>query len=148
MSLGVKRERVYTQSVEKPVWVRPLGSKLNGFTNSFSGSGEEVFYTSSYPLSGTGQDRIDALRHLLAYHAEGCVVYAKYGKYSNNVHAVVLTRYDAESGEFFVIDPVNCLTEKRLSESKTRLYLENGSSVESMLANTIKVWYISAYDIR
>lgn len=101
-----------------------------GLYHQFTYCGITVSYSTNKCNSG------QALRDLLNEHPEGIVIYIR-----DIPHAVLLTRYEPDTGIFYVADPVY-EGEKPLIESWQR---KAGSTQDAVIRTIDAYWYISDY---
>ena len=102
----------------------------NGLLHQFTYYGMTVTYSTSTCNTKS------ALINLLKQHPEGIEIYIR-----DLPHAVLLTRYDASSGNFYVADPVY-EGERTLMESWER---KAGSTQAAVISTIDAYWYISSY---
>jgi hypothetical protein len=114
---------VTQQGVKSTAW-------RNGLLHQFTYYGMTVTYS-----TGTCNTK-SALINLLKEHPEGIEIYIR-----DLPHAVLLTRYDASSGNFYVADPVY-EGERTLMESWER---KAGSTQAAVISTIDAYWYISSY---
>ena len=114
---------VTQQGVKSTAW-------RNGLLHQFTYYGMTVTYSTSTCNTKS------ALINLLKEHPEGVEIYIR-----DLPHAVLLTRYDASSGNFYVADPVY-EGERTLMESWER---KAGSTQAAVISTIDAYWYISSY---
>lgn len=118
---------VTQQSVKSTAWLNGAG-----LYHQFTYYGMTVTYK-----TGNGCNTKEGLINLLNQHPEGIEIYIR-----DLPHAVLLTRYEPDTGIFYVADPVYA-GERPIMESWDR---KAGSTQDAVIKTIDAYWYISKYE--
>lgn len=124
-------ETIDETTVRPSAWLSGVGIR-----NSYTFENYKVTYAS---LSGSTEEKKEALIELLEQHPEGIAAYDNYLP-----HAILLTDYDANEDMFYCSDPADYYPDGRYSILDSYLGDQRGSEDQSnIIANIYSYWYIS-----
>ncbi len=135
-AVDMMRSKMYLEG--NPSWpnVTQQAAKSTAWLNGAGLYHQFTYYGMTVTYSTSPCNSTSALISLLKQHPEGIEIYIR-----DLPHAVLLTRYDASTGIFYVADPVY-EGERPLMESWDR---KAGSSQAAVISTIDAYWYISSY---
>ena len=135
-AVDMMRSKMYLEG--NPSWpnVTQEAAKSTAWLNGSGLYHQFTYYGMTVTYSTSPCNSASALISLLKQHPEGIEIYIR-----DLPHAVLLTRYDASTGTFYVADPVY-EGERPLMESWDR---KAGSSQAAVIGTIDAYWYISSY---
>ncbi len=136
-AVDMMRSKMYLEG--NPSWpnVTQQAAKSTAWLNGAGLLHQFTYYGMTVTYSTEKCNTESALINLLKQHPEGIEIYIR-----DLPHAVLLTRYDASTGTFYVADPVY-EGERTLMESWDR---KAGSSQAAVIGTIDAFWYISSYN--
>ena len=135
-AVDMMRSKMYLEG--NPSWpnVTQQAAKSTAWLNGSGLYHQFTYYGMTVTYSTAACNTAGALISLLQQHPEGIEIYIR-----DLPHAVLLTRYDASTGTFYVADPVY-EGERTLMESWER---KAGSTQAAVISTIDAYWYISSY---
>lgn len=135
-AVDMMRSKMYFSG--NPSWpnVTQQAAKSTAWLNGGGLYHNFTYYGMTVTYSTSACNTAGALIKLLEQHPEGVEIYIR-----DLPHAVLLTRYDASTGTFYVADPVYD-GERTLMQSWQR---KAGSTQAAVISTIDAYWYISSY---